>query len=201
MIFLLIYEPYGRLNFPGKPPHQLLRKKDIYKNKNCAKPHEGACKQSGIFYTQNALTDNQRINRQTNQTCDAGRNVAAVNAYLNQMNEKVKVATKKSSQPDIPEKIAVYKICEGRNCNAQNEFFINSKGKAFCRKVLVAAEDKRETLLEFCLVLSQKKLKAYNFFHVMKHKDNRKKPDIFFHRNLHLIIINRPFDRLRDRKC
>ena len=29
--------------------------------------------------------------------------------------------------------------------NAQNEFFVNSKGKAFCRKIFVAAEDKRKT--------------------------------------------------------
>ena len=95
-----------------KPAHQLLCNEDIYKNKDCAECHKGAGNQRRIFNAQKTLADNQGVYRKSNQACDAGRNVAAINAYLNQMNKKVKVAAKEGSQPEIPEKIAVYKICE-----------------------------------------------------------------------------------------
>ena len=75
---------------------------DIYKNKDCAECHKGAGKQHGIFNAQKTLADNKSVYRKANQTCDTGRNVAAVNTYLNQMNEKVKVAAKEGPQPEIP---------------------------------------------------------------------------------------------------
>ena len=74
-----------------KPSHKLLRNKDIYKNKNCPKGHKGTGYGNRAFYTQNAFTNNQCVDRQANQACNAGRNIAAVDTYLDQVNEKVKV--------------------------------------------------------------------------------------------------------------
>lgn len=79
-----------------------MRDKNVYKDKNRTKSHEQSRKQDGILYAQKTLADDQRIYRKTNQTRDACRDIAAVNANLNQMDEKVNVAADECAKPNVP---------------------------------------------------------------------------------------------------